>query len=64
VQVIGLGAQELPLLQVDGALAKQVVGDALQIEVMHVGGLLPVGLVVEQALPGGHVWGLQVVAHG
>lgn len=64
VQVIGLGAQDLPLLQIDRALTEQIVGDALQVEIVSVGGLLPVGLIVEQALPGVEVWGLQVVAHG
>ncbi|MBA5982169.1 hypothetical protein HT737_20835 [Pseudomonas sp. MD195_PC81_125] len=58
MQVIGLGAQDLPLLQIDRALTEQVVGDALQVEIVSIGGLLPVGLIVEQALPGAEVWGL------
>jgi hypothetical protein len=37
VQVIGLGAQDLPLLQIDRALTEQIVGDALQVEIVSVG---------------------------
>ena len=51
-------------IEVDGALPQQVVGNAQQFAVMRVGGLLPVGFVLEQTLPGVEVRGFEVVAHG
>jgi hypothetical protein len=63
VQSVGFGAQQLPLLKIDRALAEQVIGDALQIEIVSVGRLLPKSLIVEQALPGVEVRELHVVAH-
>jgi len=34
VQVIGFGSKDLPLLKIDGTLTKQIVSNALQIELM------------------------------
>lgn len=62
--LIGLGLQRLPLFQVDGALPQQVVGHPQQFGVMGVGGLLPVGLVFEQALSRIKVRRFQVFTHG
>ncbi|MNG29454.1 hypothetical protein D3C84_1148820 [compost metagenome] len=56
--------QALPLFEVNGALPQQVVGQPQQFNVVGVGGLLPVSLVFEQALPRVKVGRWEVFAHG
>ena len=63
VGLLGLVLKGLPLFEVDGALPQQIIGQPLQFAEVRIGGLLPVGPVVEQALPRGEVGWLEVVAH-
>ena len=63
VQLFGLGLEFLPLCQVDSALAEQVIGHPHQLGEMDVGRLLPVGRVVELALPVGQRGKCEVITH-